>query len=353
MAQFKRPRYLPHVSIRAGGKKGQLARLIALNNALIASRRGIVVRQYSERNGVPIRTVYKDLRRLTDAGFPIGGEDGRYFLPTSFTRLRAPGIEPDELLALFLARQTAGVLRGTSAGAALDRLLAKLSSGPSAQAALVPTASSSIHIGPSFAIDYRPHLRTIAVLEEAIARRRAVEARYRSPRATSPTTRTLEPGDLFAEPSTGTLYVVCWCRLRSAVRVFAVHRFLEATLSNEPAPLRAETRSQHALRHAFRVWHADTAHRVRLRFSPHVAEEIRERRWHRSQKLTPLVAGGIVLEMTIAEPLELERWLLGFGPDVEVLEPATLAARVRDRRGGDFSARSPKKARSLARTVAG
>ncbi|MBE7449783.1 MAG: WYL domain-containing protein [Kofleriaceae bacterium] len=63
---------------------------------------------------------------------------------------------------------------------------------------------------------------------------------------------------------------------------------------------RPETRSQHALRHAFRVWHAEASHRVRLRFAPAAAEEIRERRWHRSQRLTPLVAGGVVLELTVA-----------------------------------------------------
>lgn len=215
----------------------------------------------------------------------------------------------------------------------LDRLWAKLSSGSVGQAGLLPTSSSAISVGQSFAIDYRPHLRTIAIIEDAIVRRRAIVARYRSPRATTSTTRTIEPGDLFADPSTGTLYAVCWCRLRAAVRVFAVHRFLEVVLSDEPAPIRPETRSQHALRHAFRVWHADSTHQVRLRFSPKVAEEIRERRWHRSQRLTSLVAGGVILELTVAEPLELERWLLGFGPDVEILAPTSLAARVRDRHG--------------------
>ncbi|MBE7449784.1 MAG: HTH domain-containing protein [Kofleriaceae bacterium] len=101
------------------GKQGPLARLIALVHALTTSRRGIVVRQYAERTGVAVRTIYRDLGRLEDAGFPLGSEDGRYFLPASFTRLRTPGLEPDEeLLALYLARQTARVLRGTSAGAA-------------------------------------------------------------------------------------------------------------------------------------------------------------------------------------------------------------------------------------------
>lgn len=315
----------------AVGKQGPLARLIALVHALTTSRRGIVVRQYAERTGVAVRTIYRDLGRLEEAGFPLGSEDGRYFLPASFTRLRTPGLEPDELLALYLARQTARVLRGTSAGAALDRLWAKLTSDPSGQVSLGPLGASPLTVGAGPAIDYRPHLRTIAALEDAIARRRVVHARYRSPRAAGPSERQLEPGDLHVDAPTGTLYAICWCRLRAAVRVFAVHRFLEVSVLDEVVRPRPETRSQHALRHAFRVWHAEASHRVRLRFAPAAAEEIRERRWHRSQRLTPLVAGGVVLELTVAEPLELERWLLGFGPDVEVLEPRSLAEHVRAR----------------------
>ncbi|MEZ4400003.1 MAG: transcriptional regulator [Kofleriaceae bacterium] len=311
-------------------KQGQLARLIALNNVLTESRRGINVRQYAAATGVAVRTIYRDLKTLEQAGFPISEDEGRYFLPASFTRLRTPGVEPDELLALFLARQTAKVLRGTSAGAALDRLWSKLSANGTGQPALAPAASAPVHVGPWFGIDYRPHLHTIDVLEQGIGRRLAVRARYRSPRASAATARVIEPGDLFAEPGSGTLYVVSYCQLREGIRVFAVHRFLEVELTDQAIVPRAETRSQNALKHAFRVWHADTAHTVRLRFSPALAPEIRERRWHKSQRVTELVEGGLVLEMTLAEPLELVRWLLGFGPDVTVLEPSNLAARVAD-----------------------
>jgi predicted DNA-binding transcriptional regulator YafY len=62
-----------------------------------------------------------------------------------------------------------------------------------------------------------------------------------------------------------------------------------------------------------------------------VADEIRERRWHASQRLIEDADGGVVLEMTVAAPADLERWLLGYGPDVEVLAPAALAARIRSR----------------------
>jgi predicted DNA-binding transcriptional regulator YafY len=67
---------------------------------------------------------------------------------------------------------------------------------------------------------------------------------------------------------------------------------------------------------------------VAIRFSPLVADEIRERRWHATEHLSETADGSLVLEMTVAAPEELERWLLGYGPDAEVLAPAALADRI-------------------------
>ena len=63
-----------------------------------------------------------------------------------------------------------------------------------------------------------------------------------------------------------------------------------------------------------------------------MAGEIRERRWHATQRLIDTLDGGVVLELDVAAPEELERFILGFGPDAKVIEPLSLASRVRERR---------------------
>jgi hypothetical protein len=47
--------------------------------------------------------------------------------------------------------------------------------------------------------------------------------------------------------------------------------------------------------------------------------------------LTDTDDGGVVLEMDVGAPDELERWLLGYGADVAVEAPAALAERIRER----------------------
>lgn len=47
--------------------------------------------------------------------------------------------------------------------------------------------------------------------------------------------------------------------------------------------------------------------------------------------MTDTADGGVILEMDIAAPEELERLLLGYGADVVVEEPLRLAERIRER----------------------
>jgi proteasome accessory factor B len=55
---------------------------------------------------------------------------------------------------------------------------------------------------------------------------------------------------------------------------------------------------------------------------------VREHDWHPSQKIERLADGGIELTMEVGPGDELASWVLSFGADAEVLEPATLRAQV-------------------------
>ena len=48
-----------------------------------------------------------------------------------------------------------------------------------------------------------------------------------------------------------------------------------------------------------------------------------------NQVASPQASGELELKMRVGLSPELETWLLGFGPSVQVLEPDTLASRIR------------------------
>lgn len=305
----------------------QVVRVLALVQALSSTRRGITVAGFSASKGWAPRTVYNDLKRIEEAGFPLTKVDGRYRFAEGWRPPPQAGLDRDEALALFLARELFGGARATSMGQALDRLRTKLcGEGPVRGSEPDGAAGLSIR-GPS-SIDYRAHQTTLDAIERAIEDRTVLRCRFVRSGTGEITRREIEPGELHLDLALETYYLIAWCRLRQAVRVFAVHRMSEVERTAETFTRRPETRSKVALKNAFRIWRSENVRRVRLRFDSRAAAEIRERTWHSSQKLEDLPGGDVRLTMEIAHPRELERWLLGFGDRVRVEEPAAFGRRL-------------------------
>ena len=74
--------------------------------------------------------------------------------------------------------------------------------------------------------------------------------------------------------------------------------------------------------------HGEEPQTVRVRFSAYQARWIRERRYHPSQEIEELPDGGLLLTLCVAGMAEVRRWLLGYGAEAEVLEPAELREEI-------------------------
>jgi predicted DNA-binding transcriptional regulator YafY len=321
----------------------RLERVLRLGQVLIDSRHGLVAKHYLARSGVKRSALYRDLEVLRAVGFPIRSENGRHWLPADFQLLGRGGLSPDELLALHIARQLAERLPGSRFDRSLSSAWAKVTGG-GGQPELLPRGESSLSLSVFPSIDYSAHREQIEILETAIHERNVIALRYRRPSGEI-SDRDIEPGELHADASVEGLYCIAWCRLRCALRVFAVHRILATSPTGETFVPRAEARSRTLLRNSFRLWIGKDVTTVRLRFAATLAEEISERRWHPSQVLTRTRSGQAIVELAIAEPASLIRWLMGFGAEVEVEEPAWLAKQIQQRhRDAGQMIRAPLKA---------
>jgi predicted DNA-binding transcriptional regulator YafY len=64
--------------------------------------------------------------------------------------------------------------------------------------------------------------------------------------------------------------------------------------------------------------------KVVIRFSPAVAKRADETRWHPTQETEPQPDGSLIWRGTVAGSREIRIWIMGWGADAEVLEPASL-----------------------------
>ena len=67
---------------------------------------------------------------------------------------------------------------------------------------------------------------------------------------------------------------------------------------------------------------------VRLRFHHTQRQRLLETHWHPSQKIHDQADGSVIWEAQVAEPREMLSWIRGWGPDVEVLEPASIREQI-------------------------
>jgi predicted DNA-binding transcriptional regulator YafY len=91
----------------------------------------------------------------------------------------------------------------------------------------------------------------------------------------------------------------------------------------------AKFSAEKLLRGSFGVHSAQGEFQIAIRFNELVADYIREKRWHDSQKLVELPDGGLELHLKLSSLPEVERWILSWGGNAVVLQPPELAVMVK------------------------
>jgi predicted DNA-binding transcriptional regulator YafY len=297
----------------------------------LGGRPGKTVSELAARLGCVERTVWRDLQVLEAGGLPLTNErDGRHtrwFIADGHTRSLGIPFTHDELLALHFGRHLLQSLKGTVFAEALQGALDKIEAGVSPAALnLLRQLDQGISARTPGFKEYSRFRETIEILREAIERRRTVEMQYHSFGRGVLTTRRVDPYQFWYQH--GGLYLAAYCHTRQEVRTFAIERFQRVTPRPETFTRPADFNLETYLEASFGLFRGK-AERIRLRFSPAVARYVEERQWHGSQRSEPLLTGELEVTLRVAPAMDLKRWILGYGKDVEVLEPKRLRDEIR------------------------
>lgn len=307
-----------------------LVRLIKLMLNL-GGRPGRTATELATRLGCAERTVWRDLQILESSGVPLTNErDGRqtrWFILDGHTRSLGIPFTHHELLALHFGRHLLHPLDGTVFQEALQSALEKIQAGitPSALQLLSQFDQSISARTPGFK-DYSRYRETIEILREAISRHRTVEIAYHSFGRDDVTSRRVDPYHLWYQ--FGGLYLAAYCHTRAGVLTFAVERIQRIAPCPGTFTRPADFNLEGYLAGSFGLFRGRAA-QVRLRFSRDVARYVAERQWHPTQHLDSLLTGELEMTLYVAPEIDLKRWILGWGKDVEILEPKKLRDEIR------------------------
>jgi proteasome accessory factor B len=259
--------------------------------------------------GIPIETTQVD---------PLGADAEGYIIPKTRYYLPQLDLEPDELAALRIAAEAIlGAAEAAHAG------LMKLT----VDAETAPVDGPRIVWGADLASE-QPLL---ASLYSALLDRRTVTFSYQAAGSDQPATRTVEPYGLLHRR--GHWYVVGRDRDRDAIRAFKVSRIkapVRATSGSYNVPEGFDANA-HMSGEPWEVGGELTATAV-VRFSAKL-------RWWADQNLPEAhrreaPRGALDVEMPVSNIDALVSWAIGFGEEIEIVEPDSARSALVARLGG-------------------
>jgi predicted DNA-binding transcriptional regulator YafY len=174
-------------------------------------------------------------------------------------------------------------------------------------------------------------------LVRAVRERRQLELVYWTASRNEVCRRVVDPYHLASVH--GDWFLVAYCHLREDIRMFAPARIRSLRETGERFERPADFRIGEYLDASFRSMRgAAGPQKVRLRFTGEAARYVKLREWHPSQKIKERRDGSLELTLTVSHLLEVRRWVMGYGPECEVLAPAALREQVAEgfRQGAEF-----------------
>jgi len=287
--------------------------------------------ELAARFEVSRRTVYRDLEALAQLGVPLVASPGHGYSLAPGYHLPPVMLTAEEASALALAgglfRRFVAQEGRKSLEAALQKVDAALPSETREQVAETCRRVCLIS-WPHRAMPLDGELPRL--VRRAMAERRSMAFEYHARGTGEAGERRVDPHALIFYA--GDWHLVGYCHQRREERQFRLSRMEAPRLldAHFTMPQAADARDFWANREPVPGTHAEHGRGecvARLRFPPDAARWARERRhyaWEREEE-TP---EGLVVTVRVERWEEVLPWLLGWGGEVQVLDPPELRARV-------------------------
>ena len=245
--------------------------------------------------------------------------DLNYFLPAIF-------LTREEVLSFFLGGELLKRYLGTPfeqpIRMALDRMKQYL---PEHVGYNIQLEASTFAFTGGATIEINPGVLTD--LNQAILSRHQLEMVYYSASSNKTDTRIIDP--YYIHNIRGDWYLIAFCHKREEVRDFLVGRIREWKV----LPIIFQTKTDFSLKEylgkGFLAERGKKPVDIAVKFDEYQARWIRERQWHPSQQIEELPSGGLILRLKVGGIEEVKRWIMGYGPHAEVLQPESLRSQFK------------------------
>jgi len=291
----------------------------------LQSRRVVKASDITQRFTISLRTVYRDIRTLEEAGIPIIGEAGVGYSIMEGYRLPPVMFTKEEATAFLTAEKMVEKLTDASSSAHFKSAMYKVR-------AVLRTHEKDFleHIDEHIAVlksrvqpNETPSPHPLQTILKAIAEKKVLNIQYAGRIRQEPTSRCVEPVGLFYLDNFW--HLIAFCRMRQDYRDFRIDRITHLATTAQVFDM------EHPPLKDFltRIYEHRDLHTVVIRLEKSVAHYLdEEKHYHGFISQTPT---GSEMEMSFLTPSldGFARWYLRFGDCAKIVQPDTLREKVR------------------------
>jgi predicted DNA-binding transcriptional regulator YafY len=290
----------------------------------LQSRPLVKAQDIANKFSISLRTVYRDVKALEEAGVPVIGEAGTGYRLMEGYKLPPVMFNMDEATALLTASKL--VQSKTDAGiskhfnSALDKIRAILRHSEKDH---IEGIDDHIAVMNHPAIVHQPqtelHLQSIL---KAIGSSSVIEMEYISLEKRETTTRKVEPVGIYYLGSHW--YLIAWCQLRNDYRNFRTDKIKRLTIINE-----TNSKTHPPLQSFLDKMSADKeVHKVIIDIEPEVAKYLGEQKYYNGFVKEEINGDHIRMTFLTGSLMGFSRWYMLYGDHAKIVEPSELNDRV-------------------------
>ena len=291
----------------------------------LQTKKWVTADELASRFGICVRTVYRDIRTLEATGVPLYSEAGKGYSLVDGYHLPPVMFTPEETAALITAGKMIDGCGDTAFTRQFDNAIYKIKAvlSHADQEQIIRLERHMEAFRPDDALPPLPE-GILPTLQTAILQKKAVIIRYVSQKEGTPEARKIKP--LMLGYNHRNWYVLAFCDLRKAYRIFRLDRVAHIQPTEEPFQNRTDTPSAQLLQ---AMYNTKPLTPVTLLVVKGPVCEALKRRYAIALHAVEAMDGHEKLLIAVDAPALFCQQLLQYEPVIEILDPPALKDEVR------------------------
>lgn len=292
---------------------------------LLQTKKIIKASDISERFDISLRTVYRDMKALYEAGVPIGAEVGvGYYLVEGY-HLPPVMFTPEEAGSLIIAGKLVNNFSDDSVktyyNLAIDKIKSVL---PISHKDFIEQIDNHIHIlHNSFKVTDEFSNNYITTIQKAVSDKKCLEIEYFSQYKQEKTKRIIEPLGLCFYGYQW--HLISYCKLRKDYRDFRLDRVKSLEIYDECI----QSADNFSIKNYFKnLWEREAIYNVTITIKKEIASKIVQTKYYFGYYDEVVKEDEVEMKFIVDDYDYIANWLMSLGDSISSIKPDILKNNI-------------------------